>query len=219
MTIRRSILSTVSLVVLASACTRAPAPAPDATPPSPQVQAVAASPSSAAPDAPQARAQAAAKAFSGALRKQLQGKMADGGPLAAVEFCKVEAPNIAEAMQAEHGVRLGRVPVAGRGRNPANAPGDWQAAVLADFEGRAKAGEPADALALMQSDNLPEGVALRMARGIKVEPGCLACHGKTVASPVKAAIARHYPDDAATGFDVDDLRGLLWVEVPSAPAP
>ena len=35
---------------------------------------------------------------------------------------------------------------------------------------------------------------------------------------VKAAIARHYPDDAATGFDVDDLRGLLWVEVPAKPA-
>ena len=144
--------------------------------------------------------------------------MAEGGPLAAVDFCKVEAPKIAAAMEAEHGVRLGRVPVTGKMRNPANAPNAWQAGVLAEFERRAAAGEPADTLAVMQDEGLPEGVALRMARGIKVEPGCLACHGKTVAEPVKAAIARHYPDDAATGFDVDDLRGLLWVEVPAKPA-
>ena len=37
---------------------------------------------------------------------------------------------------------------------------------------------------------------------------------------VRTAIAERYPDDRATGFDVGDLRGALWVEVPSAtPAP
>lgn len=217
MTLRRHLTTAMPLALLLGACspTSAPPPAPP-SPPGPVAGADV--PTDGATAAPQARAQAAAKAFSGGLRKQLQGRMAEGGPLAAVDFCKVEAPKIAAAMEAEHGVRLGRVPVTGKMRNPANAPNAWQAGVLAEFERRAAAGEPADTLAVMQDEGLPEGVALRMARGIKVEPGCLACHGKTVAEPVKAAIARHYPDDAATGFDVDDLRGLLWVEVPAKPA-
>ncbi|MDT4883752.1 hypothetical protein FQZ97_1198250 [compost metagenome] len=55
-----------------------------------------------------------------------------------------------------------------------------------------------------------------MMRGIATEPGCLACHGTQMAPQVRAAIAAHYPDDAATGFAVGDLRGGLWVEVPAA---
>ena len=64
----------------------------------------------------------------------------------------------------------------------------------------------------------PEGVALRLMRGIATEPGCLACHGAQVAPAVRTAIAAHYPDDAATGFAVGDLRGGLWVEVPTTAA-
>ena len=216
MTFRRRILTALPLAVLLCACAPTSAP-PPAVPPPPAPAAGAAA--AATPQVPLERAQAAAKAFSGALRRQLMAQMAEGGPIAAVEFCKAEAPKIAEAMQAEHGVRLGRVPVTGKLRNPANAPSGWQAEVLADFEARARAGEPADTLATVQADGLPEGVALRMARGIKVEPGCLACHGKDVAAPIRDAIARHYPGDTAIGFDTDDLRGLLWVEVPAAPAP
>lgn len=209
-----ALLAASALATVLGACT--PASAPPSDPALPVATTAGADASTMdAGDSAQARAQAAAKAFSGSLRQQLQARMVEGGPVAAVEFCAVEAPKIAQAMQAEHRLRLGRVPVSGRARNPSNAPGDWQATVLADFEARARAGEAADSLALMQSANLPEGMALRMARGIAVEPGCLACHGKTVAEPVKAAIARHYPDDAATGFEVGDLRGLLWVEVPA----
>lgn len=210
-------LSMAALAVLLAACSPQSVPLTAASSTSSGTSAADAGASWSA--SAQARAQDAAKAFSGALRSQLQARMTEGGPVAAVEFCKVEAPRIAAAMQAEHGVTLGRVPVGGRMRNPANAPGDWQAAVLADFEARASAGEAPDTLAFAQTDGLPAGVALRMARGIPVEAGCLACHGKDIAEPVRAALARHYPDDTATGFDVGDLRGLLWVEVPQASSP
>ena len=33
----------------------------------------------------------------------------------------------------------------------------------------------------------------------------------------RAALARHYPGDTATGFEAGDLRGALWVEVPASP--
>lgn len=162
------------------------------------------------------RARAAAMAFSGQLRERLQGTMAEGGPLAAVEVCHGDAPRIAEAVMAEHGVRLGRVSAPGRNRNPAHAADDWTLATLETFQQAVDAGaEAGDQVAVMR-DNLPEGVALRMMRGIATETGCLACHGNDIVPPVREAIARHYPDDQATGFAVGDLRGALWVEVPAA---
>ncbi len=217
MTPIRPLLAALPLVALLAACS---ASAPPSVAPSPMTPAAGAdAPVPAAAPSARERAQAAAQDFSGSLRGQLKARLGEGGPVAAVEFCKVEAPKIAAAAQARHGVTLGRVPVAGRMRNPANAPGDWQAKVLADFEARARAGEAADTLAFAQSEGLPEGVALRMAKGIAVEPGCLTCHGKAIAEPVRAALAKQYPGDTATGFEVGDLRGLLWVEVPAAPAP
>ena len=70
----------------------------------------------------------------------------------------------------------------------------------------------------VNSGSEANSLALRLMRGIATEPGCLACHGAQVAPAVRAAIAAHYPDDAATGFAVGDLRGGLWVEVPATAA-
>ena len=165
------------------------------------------------------RANAAATDFSGQLRAALQEQMQSQGPVAAVDFCHAQAPRIADAVMADHGVRLGRVAVPGRNRNPENAPMDWQLAALADFQSQVDAGAMPGELLFVQRDDLPPGVALRMMRGIAVEPVCLACHGQAVSAPVAQAVARHYPADAATGFDIGDLRGGLWVEVPKPHQP
>ncbi|TWT17205.1 Tll0287-like domain-containing protein [Luteimonas wenzhouensis] len=162
------------------------------------------------------RAQAAAAAFGSRLRGRLQAAMAEGGPTAAVEVCHAEAPRIAEAVMAEHGVRLGRVALPGRNRNPAQAADDWQLSTLEIFEQRVAGGEPAGEQLALIRDHLPDGVALRMMRGIATEPGCLACHGSDVAPDVREAILANYPHDGATGFAVGDLRGALWVEVPGS---
>ena len=169
-------------------------------------------------DADLARAQAAGKAFSGQLRGELQAAMAAGGPVAAVDVCHTRAPRIAEAVMAEHGVQLGRVALPGRNRHPDHAAGDWKLATLQAFQQAVDGGAPAAEQVAVVTDGLPDGVALRMMRGIATEPPCLACHGSEVAEPVRAAIAQHYPQDHATGFAVGDLRGALWVEVPTAAA-
>ena len=169
-----------------------------------------------ADDADLARARAAAQAFSGQLRARLQGAMQLGGPLAAVEVCHDEAPRIAEAVMAEHDLRLGRVALPGRNRNPAHAADDWRLRTLQAFQEAVASGANASDQVAVLRDGLPDGVALRMMRGIATEPGCLACHGGDVAPAVRAAIAARYPGDGATGFAVGDLRGALWVEVPSA---
>lgn len=164
------------------------------------------------------RAKAAAQAFSGRLRGRLQAAMQAGGPTAAVEVCHAEAPAIADAVMAEHGVRLGRVALPGRNRNLGQAADGWQRATLEAFQQAVLQGAPAAEQVSVVRQGLPEGVALRLMRGIATEPGCLACHGTQVAPAVRAAIAAHYPEDAATGFAVGDLRGGLWVEVPATAA-
>jgi len=164
------------------------------------------------------RAKAAAKDFHQRLRGTLRDAMQESGPVAAVDVCNVEAPRIAEAVMAEHGVRLGRVALPGRNRNPAQVAADWKLATLEAFQQAVDGGAAAAEQVSIVRDALPDGVALRMMRGIATEPGCVLCHGKNVAEPIRDAIRARYPDDHATGFDVGDLRGALWVEVPAAGA-
>ena len=194
----------IPLLAALAACSSTPPPAPAATAP-------------AAVPAPRERAQAAAKEFSTTLKAALSAQMAQGGTVAAIGFCHEEAPKIASHVGATHGVRLGRVAVDGRTRNPANAASAWQAEGLAAFKAQVAAGTPPAELVRVAEAGLPDGVAVRMMRGIAVEPVCLACHGKALSPETATALRRHYPDDAATGFDAGDLRGALWVEVPDAP--
>lgn len=163
---------------------------------------------------PEGRAKAAAADFSGQLKRALMAELQAGGPVRAVDFCHAQAPRIAEQVAQTHGVRLGRVAVPGRNRNPAQDPTGWQLDAAQAFQLAVDAGgKPAEQVRLLTT-GLPDGVAARFAKGIAVEPPCLACHGRQIAEPVRQVLARHYPGDRATGFDVGDLRGLLWVEVP-----
>jgi hypothetical protein len=215
MTIARNAILATLVVLLASACMPAPESASSAAA---AIDAPTAIASPAADDADLDRARSAAMAFSGQLRGTLQAAMAEGGPVAAIDVCGTDAPRIADAVMAEHGVRLGRVAMPGRNRNPAQAAGDWQLATLEHFQQAVAAGALAAEQVAVVGDGLPDGIALRMMRGIATEPGCLACHGTQVAPDIRDAIAQRYPDDGATGFEAGDLRGALWVEVPATHA-
>jgi hypothetical protein len=158
------------------------------------------------------QANAALADFSGTLRGALMERLASGDAVQAVDFCHEKAPEIGAAAEREHGVRLGRVGV--RLRNPGNAADGWRAEVLAQFAARVAAGEAPESLRHQSVD--PASGTLRVARGIRTEAACLACHGDAVAAPIVAAIKARYPGDQATGFAEGSLRGLAWVEVPMA---
>jgi hypothetical protein len=51
---------------------------------------------------------------------------------------------------------------------------------------------------------------------ILLQSPCLACHGDALAPEVAARIGELYPEDRAVGFQVGDLRGVFWVELPAA---
>lgn len=161
-----------------------------------------------------ARAEDAAKDLGQQLKAALVARMEAAGPVAAIDFCRDQAPIIAGAVALKHAVRIGRTSL--RTRNPANAPTPWQQAVLQDFSAQAQAGTPPPQLRYASTEPLPDGVTLRYMQGIGTEAPCLICHGETVAEPVAQAIKTRYPADTATGFREGQLRGAFWVEVPAA---
>lgn len=130
------------------------------------------------------------------------------GPVEAISACRVRAPEIAATMSVD-GVRLGRS--SHRLRNPANVAPEWVAPILAEYA----AGE---------SDRAPRAVTLSDDRSgyvepIVVQPLCVTCHGNAIPTDVAARIRELYPDDRAIGFDVDDFRGVFWVEFPAEGVP
>src|SRR5690606_27752188 len=119
--------------------------------------AVPAKDTAAAPDAVQARAAAAMQDFGGRLRGELRAAMEAGGPIAAVDVCHARAPAIAGEVMAAHAVRLGRVAVPDRHRNPGNVAEGWQAEALAGFQVAVDAGGAPEDQLIVQREGLPEG--------------------------------------------------------------
>ncbi len=126
------------------------------------------------------------------------------GAVHAISVCKEQAPAIANALSTD-GVKIGRT--SHRLRNPANQPPGWVSDILENYL-------QADSEPAPMISHLPNN-RVGYAEPIMVQPLCLACHGKVLAPDVAARINESYPGDAATGFEVGDLRGLYWVEFPT----
>ena len=127
------------------------------------------------------------------------------GPAEAVAACQIRAPEIARALTRD-GVRVGRS--SHRLRNPDNAAPDWVAPILADF-----LAHPENQNARVSS--LPDGRS-GYVEPIVLQPLCATCHGAALAPALSERIKALYPEDRAIGFEVGDLRGVFWVELPAA---
>jgi len=190
----------------ATACARAPA-APASAAASPIGVPLAEAPPALAPAA--AKADEAIRALRDRLQARVKAELAEGGPVKAVEVCRVEAPAIAAELAAAHGVEVGRTST--RLRNPGNAARPWVKPVLA-ATAETKVGQ-AGPLVFDLGDRV--GVL----RPIGMAGACLHCHGAAdrLAPGVAAALAAGYPADQATGYAEGDLRGYFWAEAPKRP--
>ena len=136
------------------------------------------------------------------LKAALQNGLADG-PAAAIDACRVEAPEIAERHSA-NGIRLGRS--SHRLRNPANEGPEWIRETLDIYVSNPDLREP------VVVDLGPDRTGY--IEPILTAPVCLTCHGTSVPNELRNTIDAHYPEDRATGFKTGDLRGVFWVEFP-----
>lgn len=127
--------------------------------------------------------------------------MSSGGPAAAIEVCRRQAPKIAKEVGRQHGLSIGRTSF--KLRNPDNQPPAWAKELVEQ-----RIAEPT----FLELENHSTGALLP----IRLNAQCLACHGppEKLADDVKQQLAQRYPNDQATGFQDGDLRGWFWIEVP-----
>lgn len=146
------------------------------------------------------------------LKSRLVSAMQEGGPAAAVEVCAEEAPVIAAEISAETGYDVGRTSLSTRNKD--NDPDAWEREQFLRFVAFVKAGgdpRSTEAAAILEG---ADGAVLRYARPIMMEPQCAVCHGTEVDPDLLARIRDRYPDDAATGFEIGDVRGIFTVKRP-----
>jgi len=160
-----------------------------------------------------AEAKRLTQGYQQALKSELTDALGSGGPQAAIEVCKLEAPKIAaRVLDAERpGWSIGRTAL--RVRNPNNAPSDWQRRGLEAFQERLAQNADPNELNWHAAD----GATFRYMRPIMMGGLCVVCHGETegLQPEVKQRLSQLYPDDQATGFSVGELRGAFVVTATS----
>ena len=158
-------------------------------------------------DAQISTARTAVNALQTELQTALQTAMRDGGPIAAIEVCQLQALPITASISEQQKLHIRRTAL--KLRNPANAPDDWEAQQLADFAARAERGE---SLATMETVSRADG-EFRYMKAIPTGAACTGCHGTQIAEPLATALKERYPADQATGFAPGDLRGAFSVRI------
>ena len=149
--------------------------------------------------------------FFTALKDELRAGMKKGGPVAAIQVCRVRAPAIARRVGGAGGWQVGRT--SDRLRNPANAPDPWEAKVLAGFAAQSRAGKNPGKLVYSEVITDAQGKRVfRLMKGIKMGGGCLTCHGPSPSKAVRAQLKRLYPRDQATGYRPGRLRGAFTLQ-------
>jgi len=134
----------------------------------------------------------------------LTGALQEGSPETAIAICREKAPQIAAELSVD-GVRMGRT--SHKLRNPDNAPEPWVQPLLAAY---------------LEDPENPKPRAVRLDDSTigYVEPiyamsFCLSCHGPSIEPNLQETIQSLYPEDQATGFRMNDVRGLFWLTMPS----
>ncbi len=146
------------------------------------------------------------------LSTELTTAMQEGGPEAAIRVCRDLAPAIKAELSLQSGAQVTRVGT--RVRNPLlGQPNAREREVLEEFQLQHDAGT---AFADMEHFEILQAGSHRQAlymRPIAIQPPCLSCHGATdeLSPAVKTALQDSYPQDAATGYSLGELRGAFSV--------
>ncbi len=151
------------------------------------------------------------KGFFKELKGTLVSAMREKGPGGAVDVCHLKAKEITERHN-KAGWKVGRTAL--KLRNPANAPDEWERAVLMEFE--KKIAQGADPRKLAKFEIVEQGgrKVFRFMKAIPTGKPCLTCHGEKVAPDLYEKIRGYYPQDKAVGFRLGQLRGAFTLSKP-----
>lgn len=139
------------------------------------------------------------------LLKVVQGAMATGGPGYAVEYCNLEALNLKDSLSKLNNCTIRRLST--KYRNPADKPlSEIEMEQLKSYEMLHSEGE-----VLSPSVHIVDD-AVEYYKPIMISSGaCLLCHGDPetqIAEGTRNIIKELYPNDLATGYALNDFRGV-----------
>jgi hypothetical protein len=142
------------------------------------------------------------------LKSEVKKRMEeDSSGAKAAEFCANNAKEVAKKVSANfpEGVVVRRTSL--KYRNPDNKPDKVDVEVMKGFlDGKLK---PKPTLVKVQDKN-------RVYVPLIIDNVCLKCHGdpKKMDKKVQEIISKKYPEDRATGYKLNDLRGVIVAELP-----
>ena len=151
------------------------------------------------------QAQQYAMATKAILGKNLMHAIKTKGTAGALEFCNTRAIPLTDSMAKAQGVSISRV--SDKPRNPNNEANGHLAEQLELYKASLNAGETIEPCIVSIGSKAYYTIPI-MTNGM-----CLQCHGtEQINAETRAKLNALYPTDKATGYDVDQLRGMWVVE-------
>jgi hypothetical protein len=143
------------------------------------------------------------------LMKNLMSHISSEGVESAISFCQINVKPIAKdaAKERINKFEFGRT--SHKIRNLSNAPKDWMIPHLNNF--KTIKFDPIKGNDFSQMGKLPDGKRYYV-EPLFVQAQCLTCHGENVSPSLNKKITALYPEDKATGFKLNEFRGLIWIK-------
>lgn len=153
-----------------------------------------------------------AKEFMSSLKSILIKEMQTKGIVAAVSVCSDTAQILTNNYGIEKGIYIKRVTFKNRNKN--NAPNGIESEALKMFEELKSNGELAESTEYFNTIEKDGVTSVIYLKPIIVQAPCLSCHGAVdqIGADVKAILNNKYPNDKATGYQVNDLRGAVSIQ-------
>lgn len=140
-----------------------------------------------------------------ALLNAVQGAMASGGPAYAVDYCNIEALDLKDSLSNLNNCTIQRLST--KYRNPADKPvSDIEKEQLKTYERLHGEGENLAPSVHIVDDEVEYYQPIMIGSA-----SCLLCHGDPatqIATETMNVISELYPSDLATGYALNDFRGV-----------
>ena len=138
------------------------------------------------------------------LLKNVSMAINKGGPVYAIDFCNVRALPLKDSLSRLHNCQIRRI--SAKYRNPADRPqSEMEKDLLQQFHLAWQDGGSIQPEVYFFDDRVEYYQAITIAM-----EACLKCHGdpgKQIAEETLARINALYPNDLATGYAMNDIRG------------
>ncbi|MFT5886997.1 MAG: mono/diheme cytochrome c family protein [Arcticibacterium sp.] len=139
------------------------------------------------------------------LGKNIMAAMSNRGAENALEFCNTQAIPLTDSMATALSINIKRV--SDKARNPRNKANEEELAYIHILQKQIAASEQ------LKPHVNPKGERVKTYYPIISNGMCLQCHGKNIKPNVASKINELYPEDLATGYDANEIRGIWVVEM------